>query len=198
MKDDVTGVILVGGKSTRIARDKAFLPIGGVPVFEKVLDALTTTLERVILVGDRPERFAKYGLPVYPDIYPGSSLGGLYTGLHVSGTPYIFAAPCDLPFPSAGLLRYLVSLREGYDVVVPITSGHPEPLFALYSKECLDPMRELLEAGNFRIFDVYPRVRVRRVQGAELVPFDRSGSAFRNVNTPEEYESALQEGTDDP
>jgi molybdenum cofactor guanylyltransferase len=197
MSDDVTGVILVGGKSSRIGREKAFLPIGGVPVFERVLDALKKTLESVILVGDRPERFAKYALPVFPDIYPGSSLGGLYTGLRVSGTRYVFAAPCDLPFPSAGLLRYLVSLRGGYDVVVPMTSGHPEPLFAVYSKDCLDPMKELLDAGNFRIFDFYPRVRVRRVQGAELLPFDRSGNAFRNVNTPEEYESALQEGTDD-
>lgn len=197
MTDDVTGVILVGGKSSRVGRDKAFLPIGGIPVFERVLEVLRKQLEDVILVGDRPERFAKYGLPVYPDLYTGSSLGGLYTGLRVSGTPYIFAAPCDLPFASGGLLRHMISLREGYDVVVPMTSGSPEPLFALYSKDCLDPMRELLESGDFRIFDFYPRVRVRRVQGAELLPFDRSGRAFLNVNTPEEYERALHEGTDD-
>lgn len=197
MKDDVTGVILVGGKSSRIGREKAFLPVGGVPVFERVLDVLRKHLEKVILVGDRPERFAKYGLPIYPDIYAGSSLGGLYTGLHVSGTHYVFVAPCDLPFASGGLLQYLVSLREGYDVVVPMTSGYPEPLFALYSKDCLNPMRELLVAGNFRIFDFYPRVRVRRVQGAELFPFDRSGNAFLNVNTTEEYERLLHEGMDD-
>lgn len=197
MRDDVTGVILVGGKSSRIGRDKAFLPIGGIPVFERVLEVLRKPMKEVILVGDRPERFAKYGLPVYPDLYPGSSLGGLYTGLSVSGTSCIFAASCDLPFASGGLLRYMISLREGYDVVVPMTSGSPEPLFALYSKDCLDPMKELLESGNFRIFDFYPRVRVRCVQGAELLPFDRSGSAFVNVNTPEEYARALREGTDD-
>lgn len=197
MKDDVTGVILVGGKSSRIGREKAFLPIGGVPVFEKVLDVLRKHLKKVILVGDRPDRFATYGLPVYPDMIAGSSLGGLYTGLLVSGTHYIFAAPCDLPFASAGLLEYLISLREGYDVVVPVNSGYPEPLFALYSKSCLNPMRELLDAENFRIFDVYPRVRVRRVQGDELLPFDRSGRLFLNVNTLEEYDRALCEGTDE-
>lgn len=197
MKDDVTGVILVGGRSSRLGRDKAFLPVGGIPVFERVLNALAKHLKKVILVGDRPERFAKYGLPVYPDRYAGSALGGLYTGLLESSTHYIFVVPCDLPFASAGLLQYLISLRGGYDVVVPMTKGHPEPLFAVYSKECLNPMKDLLEAGNYRIFDFYPRVRTRPVQGAELFPFDRSGSAFLNVNTPEEYERALLEGSDD-
>ncbi len=197
MKGDVTGVILVGGKSSRAGRDKAFLPIGGIPMFEKVLEVLKKHLENVLLIGDRPERFAKYGLPVYPDLYPGSPLGGLYTGLCASETRYIFAAPCDLPFASAGLLDYLVSLREGYDVVVPVPAGYPEPLFALYSKECLNPMRELLEAGNFRIFDFYPRVRVRRVPGAELRRLDGSGKAFLNVNTMEDYERMLREGKDD-
>jgi molybdopterin-guanine dinucleotide biosynthesis protein A len=197
MKDDVTGVILVGGKSSRVGRDKAFLPVDGVPIFEKVLEVLKRHLEKVILIGDRPERFLKYGLPVYPDLYAGSSLGGLYTGLHASVTPYIFAAPCDLPFASAELLKYMASLREGYDVVVPVTAGFSEPLFALYSKDCLNPMRELLEAGNFRIFDFYPRVRVRRVLETELAPLDGSGTAFLNVNTLEEYERLLREGEND-
>ncbi len=194
MKGDVTGVILVGGKSSRVGRDKAFLPICGIPMFERVLDVLGRHLENVILVGDRPERFVKYGLPVYPDLYVGSSLGGLYTGLHASVTPYIFAAPCDLPFASAELLKYMASLREGYDVVVPVTAGFPEPLFALYSKDCLNPMRELLESGNFRIFDFYPRVRVRRVRESEWLHLDVTGKAFLNINTLNEYEQLLREG----
>lgn len=197
MKDDVTGVILIGGKSTRIGCDKAFLPFGGVPIFEKVLDALGRHLEKIMLVGDRPERFSEYGLPVYPDLYPGSSLGGLYTGLHASETRYIFAAPCDLPYANADLLQYLISLRDGYDAVVPVTPSGPEPLYAVYSKECLDPMRELLEAGNFRIFDFYSRVRVRRVPDAELSRQDISSMAFINVNTMEEYERILRKGKND-
>jgi molybdopterin-guanine dinucleotide biosynthesis protein A len=197
MKDDVTGVILVGGKNSRMGRDKAFLPIGGVPIFERVLEVLKRHLEKVILIGDRPERFTRYGLPVHPDLYPGSSLGGLYTGLHVSETRYIFAAPCDLPFASDDLLQYVISLREEFDVVVPMTGGDPEPLFALYSKDCLNPMRELLEAGNFRIFDFYPRIRVRRVLETDLRHLDGSDKAFLNVNTPEEYERLLREGKND-
>lgn len=197
MKGDVTGVILVGGKSSRVGHDKAFLPIGGIPIFEKVLDVLRRHLEKVILVGDRPERFMKYGLRVYPDLYAGSSLGGLYTGLKVSGTRYIFVAPCDLPFASAEVLGYMLAIREDHDVVVPMRSGCPEPLYALYSKNCLDPVRELLESGNFRIFDFYPRVRVRRVSEKEWAPLTGSDRVFLNVNTMEEYLRMSKGETDD-
>ena len=81
LKHDITGVILVGGKSRRMGRDKAFLDVAGKSLFERVLEVFRESFDRIVLVGDREERFAAYGLPVLPDIYPGSSLGGLYTGL---------------------------------------------------------------------------------------------------------------------
>ena len=79
---DITGVILVGGKSSRMGQDKAFLEIAGRPLFERVLEVFRECFDRIVLVGDRVERFAGYGLPVLPDIYPGSALGGtLYRAL---------------------------------------------------------------------------------------------------------------------
>jgi molybdopterin-guanine dinucleotide biosynthesis protein A len=156
-----------------------------------------TSLEKIILIGDHPERFTKYGLPVHPDIYNGSPLGGLYTGLCKAETHYVFVAPCDLPFASAEVLGYMLAIREDHDVVVPMRSGCPEPLYALYSKNCLDPVRELLESGNFRIFDFYPRVRVRRVSEEEWAPLAGSDRAFLNVNTMEEYLRMSKAETDD-
>jgi molybdopterin-guanine dinucleotide biosynthesis protein A len=184
---DITGVILVGGKSRRMGRDKAFLEIAGKPLFERVLEVFTESLTQVVLVGDSEERFAGYGLPFLPDIYPGSSLGGLYTGLYHAATEYIFAAPCDLPFPSGEVLRHLCSLRNGYDVVVPTTAKGYEPLFALYSKSCLGPIRALLDSGDYCAYAYYPQVRVRYVTYEELARFNRDGRAFLNINTPEEF-----------
>lgn len=189
---DVTGVILVGGKSSRMGRDKALLPVDGEILVEKVLATLTSSLRTVLLIGDRPERFGKYGLAVCPDIFPGSALGGLYTGLLRAETPCIFASACDLPFASPRILRHLISVgEEGFDAVVPLTGTRPEPLFALYRKNCLAPMKELLEARNYRIRDLFPRVRVRFVPREELAEFDDGGRAFLNVNTVEEYEAIL-------
>ena len=99
---DITGVILVGGKSRRMGRDKAFLQIVGKTLFERVLEIFRESFDRIVLVGDRAERFAAYDLPVLPDIYPGSALGGLYTALYHAETEYIFVSSCDLPFSQQG------------------------------------------------------------------------------------------------
>ena len=184
---DITGVILVGGKSRRMGRDKAFLKVGGIPIFERVLAVFSENFERVVLVGDRKERFAGYGLPILPDIYPGSSLGGLYTGLHNAATEYVFVSSCDLPFPSAEVLRLLCSLRDGFDAVVPRTKYGYEPLFALYAKSCLGPIKTSLDSGDCCAYAYYPQIRVRYVHYEELAHLDRDGRAFLNVNTPDEF-----------
>lgn len=184
---DITGVILVGGKSNRMGRDKAFLEFAGKPLLERAVGLFRESFERVTLAGGPVERFAGYGLPVLRDIFPGSALGGLYTGLYHAETEYIFVSPCDLPFPSKSVLRYLCSLRNGHDAVVPVTRHGFEPLFALYAKKCLDPMKRLLESGNLCVYNFYPRIKVRHVSSEELAPLDKEGKSFLNINTPEEY-----------
>ncbi|WP_223906324.1 molybdenum cofactor guanylyltransferase [Geobacter sp. AOG1] len=187
---DITGVILVGGQSRRMGTDKAFLDLRGRPLIERVLRVCEEVCGSVLLVGNRPERFSAYGLPVVPDIYPGSSLGGLYTGLSHASTPTIFATPCDIPFPNAAIMRHLISCRDDYDAVVPLTTHGVEPLFAIYTKACLEPMRRMLEAGNVRIHDLYSLIRIRYVETAELASLDPFGTAFLNLNTPDDYEKA--------
>ena len=185
--NDITGLILVGGKSRRMGRDKAFLEVEGNPIIERVLEVFRANFERVVLAGDRKERFTSYGINVVPDIYPGSSLGGLYTGLHEAETEYVFVSSCDLPYPNAEILRYLCSLRHDFDAVVPTTALGYEPLFAVYAKKCLGPIKSLLESGNFCAYAYYPQVKIKYVDDEELAQFNRDGRAFLNINTPEEY-----------
>lgn len=183
---DITGIILVGGKSRRMGRDKAFLEVGDRPLVAPVIELFRENFSRVVLVGDRPGRFSGFGLPVVPDTYPGSSLGGLHAGLAHARTNHIFVASCDMPFPCQPLLRYLCSLRAGSDVVVPKGAGGYEPLFAVYSRNCLGPMERHLESGRLNIRSIYPHVRVRDVGSAELERLDPAGTCFVNVNTPED------------
>lgn len=183
---DITGVILVGGKSSRMGKDKAFLVVEGKPLFRRVLDLFRESFARVVLVGNRGERFAEYAVTILPDLIPGSSLGGVYTGLVGAGTEWIFVSSCDLPYPSAKVLRHLCSLKEGFDAVVPSTPQGYEPLFALYSKRCIEPIKALLDSGECCAYAYYPQIRVRHVLPEELAPFDPKGIAFLNLNTPEE------------
>jgi len=168
--------------------DKAFLEIDGVPLFERVLEAFRKIFSRTVLVGGGSDRFDRYGLPCYDDIFPGSALGGLYTGLMHAETPYVFAAPCDLPFPSGAVIRHLVSLREGFDAVVPVGATGLEPLFAVYARSCREPMRRLLERGNCRIYDIYAGLQVNFVEMGTLAQIEGGDRTFINLNTPEEYE----------
>lgn len=186
-ENDITGIILVGGKSRRMGKDKAFLELSGLSLFERLLDVFRENFESVALVGDRAERFAAYDLPIIPDIYPGSALGGLYTGLYHATTDYVFVSSCDIPFPNGDVLRYLCAVREGYDAVVPTTANGCEPLFALYSKNCLGPIKALMESGDFCAYAYFPQVRVRYVPHEEIVHLDKDGTAFLNINTPEDF-----------
>lgn len=180
----ITGVILAGGKSTRMGTDKAGLKIAGVTLFDNLCDIFKKVFPRILIAGDRPD-LEQPGIPSVPDIYPGSALGGLYTGLHESTSDMIFAASCDIPFPSEDLIRLLVSHSHGVDVVVPQTPLGLEPLFACYHKNCLRPMRDMLERKSYRIFDFYPQVQVCYLN---MQQDDREWRwSLMNVNTPEEY-----------
>lgn len=166
--------------------DKALLQVGGRPLFRRVVAALADVTPRVILVGGPVERFGDVGLPVYPDLRPGSALGGLHTGLSLAGTPWIVVLACDMPYPNPRLIRHLTTLREGCDAVVPRRGSFVEPLCAAYSRECLGPIGELLEAGRFRFQELFLRVRTRYVEGEILERLDRDGRSFLNINTPED------------
>jgi molybdopterin-guanine dinucleotide biosynthesis protein A len=183
--DDVTGVILAGGQSRRMGRDKALLKVDAVPLFEIILGLMQDFFANVIIAGDRPD-LTRPGVSCYPDRYPGSALGGLYTGLLAAKTEMVFVSSCDMPFPDPEIVRLILARREGYDAVVPKTPGALEPLFALYRKNCLRHMRDMLERQEYRVYDFYPHVRARYLHVEEL-PSDWQWSLM-NVNTPEEYE----------
>ncbi len=181
--EDITGVLLAGGKSRRMGYDKACIEIGGQTLFSRSLDLLRRYFQTVFIAGDRPD-LASPGLLVIADIYPGSALGGLYTGLRSAKTEWIFVAPCDMPYPDARILELLVTRRNGYDAVVPRIPAGYEPVFALYHKRCLPQMEELLQKGQYRIYDFYQRINVLFLDWHELPEgWQRS---LLNINTPDQ------------
>lgn len=183
---DVTGVILAGGSSRRMEGvDKALLEIDGQSLFERVLEVFRQLFDRILIAGDRPD-LASEDVPCVPDVYPGSSLGGLHAGLAGASTPHVFAAACDMPHVDPAAIRYLLQRRHNCDVVVPETPQGFEPLFAVYSRGCLPHMETMLRAGRCRIYDFYPRVNLCRVPAGEL-PGDWRRT-LANVNTPEQWQ----------
>lgn len=180
---DVTGVILAGGRSRRMGQDKATLVINGEPIFARTLRVLQQVFLNVLIAGERPDLVVP-GVHCVADIFPGSALGGIHAGLTESTTPWVFVAPCDLPYPNAQLIHYLLTCRKGYDIVVPRTGTGLEPVFALYHKKCLSAMEEMLARGDYRIYDFYDQFRVCYVD-MESFPANLQ-RALCNINTPED------------
>jgi molybdopterin-guanine dinucleotide biosynthesis protein A len=188
--DDVTGVLLAGGKSRRMGYDKACIEVAGQPLIARPLDLLCRYFATVLISGDRPD-LAQPDIPAIPDIYPGSALGGLYTGLQAADTDWIFVAPCDMPHPDSRILELLVKERNGFDAVVPRTPAGYEPVFALYHKNCLLPMEEMLQQGQYRIYDFYQRIKIYYLDSQQMPEgWERS---LLNINTPEQLEQLQEE-----
>jgi molybdenum cofactor guanylyltransferase len=187
----VTGVILAGGKSRRMGQDKAFLPFGPGLLIERVIEVVQQVTAEVILITNTPERHQHFGLPMFSDaIAEAGSLGGLYTGLVAAKTPYSLCLACDMPFVKATFLRLLCDTAAEADVVVPRNAGDFQPLCAVYSQVCREPIRHQIGAGRLKITGFFDQVRVRVIDGDLLARYDPYDIMFFNANTPEEYEKA--------
>ncbi|MDX9708024.1 MAG: molybdenum cofactor guanylyltransferase [Trichloromonas sp.] len=187
---DVTGVILAGGRSRRMGRDKATLEIGGRSLIAGIAELFGRLFSKTLIAGERPD-LVRPNLPAYADTYPGSALGGLHTGLMHAETPYIFVAACDMPFVDEGLIRALLERREGYDVILPGTPEGLEPLIACYGQGFLPVISRQLQGGNFRILDIYPELRMR-IAGPEELPVNWR-TALTNINTPADLANAVRD-----
>ena len=190
---DFTAIILAGGKGRRLGRDKIWLELKGENLLQRVVGSLAPLGGEIMVVLDREKPLPPLSPPVRTvvDLVPGrGSLGGLYTGLRASPLPYVLALACDMPFLSLPLLRHLLGLAHGYDVVVPRLGGLLEPLHTVYARTCLGPMEELLKKKGKRIVDFYNEVRVRYVEETEVIPLDPQRLSFSNINTPADLDMA--------
>ncbi len=181
--EDVTGVLLAGGKSRRMGVDKALLELDGQTFFQRSLELLEQFFTNILIAGDRPD-LARPGIPAIADLYSGSALGGLYTGLRAAKTDWIFVAPCDMPYPDSRIVECLLSQRSGADAVVPRTPEGYEPVFALYHKNCLAQMESMLQQNQYRIYDFYQQIAIRFLDQNELP--EGWQRALININTPEQ------------
>ena len=189
----MTGIILSGGKSLRMGENKAFIEIEGAPIIQRIYTLFKELFHEVIIVTNQIELFKKFDSKIYSDLLPNKgALGGLYTGLFFSNFHYSFCVACDMPFLNKSLVQYLIKRIGDEDVIVPRTKDGLQPLHAIYSKNCLDPIKEIIEQGKFKIIDIYHRVQVNIIEEADFISLDPFRESFINVNTPKELLSILR------
>jgi len=187
----LTAFILVGGKSTRMGMDKAFVEYEGSTLLARALSLARSVSSDVRVVGSR-EKFAAFAAVVEDVFSDRGPLGGIHAGLLASPTELNFFLAVDTPFLSEEFLRYLVNQAVDAPlatVVVPRSGGCWQPLCAIYRREFVSAAESALRAGRNKIDRLFAEVRTRAIEQQELEAAGFSPALFRNLNTPEELEA---------
>lgn len=190
MINSITGVVLAGGKSTRMGKDKALLPYQGRPLIHTVLDTMLGVFSRVVVSVQTDDNLGNLPVDRVADKYPESGPIGGITSVLEAGEESIFCVACDMPFVNPKLVEY-VSKFKGFDAVIPIWADRLQVLHAIYNRTILPLFQIALREQHLRISDVFPKANIRYISASEIQAIDPEGASFDNLNTPAEYEKLL-------
>jgi molybdopterin-guanine dinucleotide biosynthesis protein A len=182
----MTAIILAGGKASRMqGKSKAFLKLGQEPLIKRQLRLLKKTFKQIIIVTNTPQTYRNFkGVKVVPDIIPHQGpLGGIYSGLIASEDKFNFVLACDMPFVNPKLINYIFRRSPGYDAVVPYADNRYEPLFAVYSKNCIEPIKELINKKLLKLEGLFRAIKIKKITEKEVLRFGLPEMIFMNINT---------------
>jgi len=192
-------VVLAGGESRRMGRNKALIPLAGKPLIQWVVDRLGPLADETLVLANEPAPYSFLSLPVIADTVRGmGALGGLYSALCSASNQWVAIVACDMPFVSPTLLQYELELADSdaFDVILPLSRGGAEPFHALYRREgCLPLICEALGRGERRVGSWMEHAKVQEIDDSTVARLDSRGLCFLNVNTPEELTLAELEAS---
>jgi len=168
-----------------MGENKAFIDIDGVPIIHRIHNLFKELFQEIIIVTNQKELFSNFESKIYSDLFPNKgALGGLYTGIFFSTFNFSFCVACDMPYIKKSLVQYLLNHIKDDDVIVPRTKDGLQPLHAIYSKNCLGPIKKVIEQGKYKIIDIYDMVKVKIINEKDFISLDPLRESFINVNTP--------------
>jgi molybdopterin-guanine dinucleotide biosynthesis protein A len=197
------GIVLCGGKSTRMGASKALLPFGSETMLQRVVRLLGSVVTPIIVVSARSQALPM--LPGYARIARDEREGrgpleGLRAGLAAlpESIDAAYITSCDVPLLVPGFVTRMIELLGEHDIAVIEIDGFPHPLSAVYRKTILPHVRALLAGDRLRPADLFDALKTRRVRPSEVASVDPDLLTLRNLNTPEEYREALKQVTRTP
>lgn len=191
-RPEIVGVILAGGKSSRMGTNKALLEWDGLPLIAHVARTLQHVFKRVLLVADEAEPYRFLRLPVYPDIFKDSGpLGGIHAGFVHSGAKNIFVAACDTPYISRALIEYIIHYPSEASVKIARMDGEVHPLCGQYSRAAMPYIQQALETRRLRLKKVLNDLKATEVPITEELPLYHL-HLLKNFNTPADFETSVE------
>ncbi|MEW6702640.1 MAG: molybdenum cofactor guanylyltransferase [Bacteroidota bacterium] len=216
MYNDVTGIILSGGKSTRMGTNKSLLKLGDKTVIERIVDLMNPLFGRVILSTNNFDEYGFLDLEMFEDIYNGfGPIGGIHSGLLHSQTEKNFIISCDIPLISAGIIKFLVNYPTNKPITIAKADGFIQQLCGIYSKNVLPEIEKIIKenitmdernresslftTNRHNSLELEQKKRGCKVLQlvaaveSEIIDIEKEYSSyvpgtFLNMNNPEEYE----------
>ena len=190
----ISGVLLAGGRSVRMGRDKRFLQLDGVSLLDRALSVFDRLFPEVlIVVAEMTPDLDALGRRVVTDLIPNrAALGGLYTGLFHASQARVFVAACDMPFLNPAVVTALTNAAPRADVVMARLAHGLQPMHAVYSKRCLPTLEVMAEENDLKVQSIAdaPDLVVHIVSEEDLRRMEPQLLSFMNINTPADLEFA--------
>ena len=190
--DDVTGVVLAGGRSRRMGFNKAEADMQGESMLMRMTDKLKE-ITPTILISSGTVSYPNISLPQIPDEYPQCGpLGGIYSVLKASNTSLNLVVSCDIPLVSIDLLEHIVAKAKKSNALITLPidyDGHLQMICAVYHKDVLPILRQQIDAHLFKMKSLVDLVATEYVEISKEHPFYQE-NAFMNVNNPTNLEEA--------
>lgn len=185
-KRNITGIVLAGGKSSRMGTDKGFLKLNGKPFVQYSIDALKPLVSEIIIVSDNTD-YDSFGVKRVNDLTKNSGpVAGIYSGLEASDTEYNLILSCDIPLITSEILKKLIKGIDDTSEIIQIESnGKTMPLISLYHESCKTKFLKLLQEGERRL-----RVVVNTCRTKNIVLKKENTLLTSNINTKEELKFA--------
>jgi molybdopterin-guanine dinucleotide biosynthesis protein A len=189
------GIVLCGGKSSRMGTSKAWLPFGAETMLQRVVRRLAESVTPIVVVAAPDQELPELPAGILlarDERQERGPLEGLRAGLKAlpAAVDAAFVTSCDVPLLAPAFVTTMFELARGYDIAVMEVDGFAHPLSAVYSRATLPHVEQLLATDRLRPVFLFDAVRTRRVTPAEMTG-DPELRTLRNLNTRDDYEQAL-------
>ena len=204
MYNDVTGIILSGGKSSRMGENKALLKVGELTIIERVRNLMQSIFSEVILITNDPADYKFLNIQIFEDVFNHKGpLAGIHSGLTHSSTENNFIISCDLPFITAEMIKYIVDYKTKKLITIAKADGYIQQLAGKYSKECAYEAEKILnkvlskkKEDNKKKNKSISALKLIEKIGAEIISIESlpfyDEKIFFNVNDAEDYKLLLK------
>ncbi|WP_099158306.1 molybdenum cofactor guanylyltransferase [Virgibacillus ndiopensis] len=185
------GVILSGGKSSRMGKTKSLLPLHNKSVIEHIALELSKFVDDLVVATNEPAKYTFLGLPMFTDRYTNKGpLAGIETGIYHTNADFYFFAACDMPFINQQVYNFLVDQLKDFDAVIPVYENTMHPLTGIYKRSVLPNIQQQLDRDDRKVKKLFDYINVNYVSHYDTISDEILQRHFFNMNYPAQYEQA--------